>query len=100
MRIGVLGTGMVGRTIATKLVELGHDVTMGSVEGTNVFVCGEEDTAKDEVKALLVDFGWPADSVLDLGDIDGARGMEMYLPLWLRLMGALGTPRFNIAVVE
>jgi 3-hydroxyisobutyrate dehydrogenase-like beta-hydroxyacid dehydrogenase len=30
MRIGVLGTGMVGKTIATKLVELGHDVTMGS----------------------------------------------------------------------
>ena len=30
MRIGVLGTGGVGRTIATKLVELGHEVTMGS----------------------------------------------------------------------
>ena len=30
MRIGVLGTGVVGRTIATKLVELGHEVTMGS----------------------------------------------------------------------
>lgn len=30
MRIGVLGTGEVGRTIATKLVELGHDVRLGS----------------------------------------------------------------------
>lgn len=30
MRIGVLGTGAVGRRIATKLVELGHEVTMGS----------------------------------------------------------------------
>jgi 8-hydroxy-5-deazaflavin:NADPH oxidoreductase len=30
MRIGVLGTGMVGEAIATKLVELGHDVMMGS----------------------------------------------------------------------
>lgn len=30
MRIGVLGTGMVGRTIATKLVGLGHEVMMGS----------------------------------------------------------------------
>jgi len=30
MRIGVLGTGTVGRTIATKLVELGHEVRMGS----------------------------------------------------------------------
>jgi len=30
MKIGVLGTGMVGVTIATKLVQLGHHVTMGS----------------------------------------------------------------------
>jgi predicted dinucleotide-binding enzyme len=213
MRIGVLGTGMVGQTIATKLVELGHEVTMGArsagnekalewaagagdaasagsfadaaahgelvfnctagtasiealraagqeelrgkvlvdvanpldfsrgmpptlsvcnddslgeliqstfpdtrvvkalntvnadvmvdpIERTNVFVCGADDAAKDEVRALLHDFGWPADSVLDLGGIDGARGMEMYLPLWLRMMGALGTPSFNIAIVR
>jgi predicted dinucleotide-binding enzyme len=30
MRIGVLGTGAVGRAIATKLMQLGHEVTMGS----------------------------------------------------------------------
>ena len=30
MRIGVLGTGMVGTTIGTKLVALGHEVRMGS----------------------------------------------------------------------
>jgi len=30
MRIGVLGTGMVGRTIATRLAGLGHQVSMGS----------------------------------------------------------------------
>lgn len=30
MRFGVLGTGMVGATIGTKLVELGHEVKMGS----------------------------------------------------------------------
>ncbi|MFO1513879.1 MAG: NAD(P)-binding domain-containing protein [Verrucomicrobiota bacterium] len=30
MKIGVLGTGMVGVTIATKLIQLGHHVTMGS----------------------------------------------------------------------
>ena len=32
MRIGVLGTGMVGSTIGTKLVSLGHEVMMGSRE--------------------------------------------------------------------
>lgn len=214
MRIGVLGTGTVGRTIASKLVELGHEVTMGSrsaesealrewvaetgggagggtfaeaaaagellfnctaggasldalgeagaanlagkvlvdvanpldfsrgmpptlsvcnddslgeriqaafpdarvVKALNtvnasvmvdpgrvpgehsVFVCGEDAGAKAEASALLQSFGWPADAVIDLGGIDGARGVEMYLPLWLRLMGALGTPTFNIEI--
>ena len=30
MKIGVLGTGMVGNVIATKLAQLGHEVKMGS----------------------------------------------------------------------
>lgn len=214
MRIGVLGTGTVGRTIGTKLVELGHEVTMGSrsagnealrewVDGTggtaaggsfaeaasgaelvfnctagegsldaltaaggdnlagkvlvdvanpldfsqgmpptlsvcnddslgeriqaafpdakvvkalntinarvmtdpgrvpgqhNIFVCGNDVGAKAAVTILLESFGWPREAILDLGDISAARGTEMYLPFWLRLMGALGTPDFNIGV--
>lgn len=35
MRYAVLGTGTVGRTIAGKLVELGHEVMMGSRSGRN-----------------------------------------------------------------
>ena len=35
MKVGVLGTGMVGQAIATKLAELGHEVTMGSREAGN-----------------------------------------------------------------
>ena len=35
MKIGVLGTGTVGQTIATKLVDLGHDVKMGSRSASN-----------------------------------------------------------------
>lgn len=35
MKIGVFGTGMVGTTIATKLVTLGHDVTIGSRSANN-----------------------------------------------------------------
>jgi 8-hydroxy-5-deazaflavin:NADPH oxidoreductase len=30
MKIAVLGTGMVGNAIATKLVQLGHQIMMGS----------------------------------------------------------------------
>ncbi len=35
MKIGVLGTGMVGTIIASKLVQLGHDVKMGSRSADN-----------------------------------------------------------------
>ena len=35
MRIGILGTGAVGETLATKLVEVGHDVVMGSRSAAN-----------------------------------------------------------------
>ena len=35
MRFAVLGTGRVGPTIASKLVALGHEVTMGSRDATN-----------------------------------------------------------------
>ena len=213
MRIGVLGTGVVGQTIATKLVELGHEVTMGArsagsekaaewataagegasegsfadaaahgellfnctagiasldalraageeelrgkvlvdvtnpldfshgmpptlsvcnddslgeqiqrafpdtrvvkalntisarvmvdpIDGTNLLICGDDGAAKQEAVELLAGFGWAAESILELGGIDAARGTEMYLALWLRLMGAQVTPQFNIAVVR
>jgi 8-hydroxy-5-deazaflavin:NADPH oxidoreductase len=202
VKIGVLGTGNVGRTIAAKLVELGHDVRVGSrtakddavtfadaadhgelvfnctagdkslaalsmageesladkilvdvanpldfsqgmpptlavcnedslgeeiqrsfprskvvktlntvncnvmvdpsvVPGEHdVFMCGNDEGAKDEVRELLGSFGWPAERINDLGDITAARGTEMYLPLWLRLMGVAGGANFNIRVVR
>jgi 8-hydroxy-5-deazaflavin:NADPH oxidoreductase len=35
MKVGVLGTGMVGTTLAGKLLELGHEVTIGAREAGN-----------------------------------------------------------------
>jgi predicted dinucleotide-binding enzyme len=62
----------------------------------NLFLCGNDAAAKAEVRAWLTSwFGWPERSFIDLGDIAGARGMEMVLPLWLRLWSALGTPTIN-----
>jgi 8-hydroxy-5-deazaflavin:NADPH oxidoreductase len=40
MRIGVLGTGAVGRTIASRLVGLGHEVCLGARDASNE-VAGE-----------------------------------------------------------
>ena len=50
------------------------------------------------VMALLKEFG--CQQIIDLGDIITARGTEMYLPLWLRLWGALGTGVFNVKIVQ
>jgi 8-hydroxy-5-deazaflavin:NADPH oxidoreductase len=201
MRIGVLGTGMVGRAISGKLAELGHDVQVGSrtagegkvpfaeaaahgelvfnctsgrgslealaAAGTDnlagktlidvsnpldmsgdspallvantdslgeqiqravpearvvkalntmncllmvdpaavpgdhvVFVAGDDESAKAEVTTLLGEFGWPSHRVVDLGDLSGARSMEMYVMLWVRMMPFAGGPMFNIVVAR
>jgi 8-hydroxy-5-deazaflavin:NADPH oxidoreductase len=63
-----------------------------------VFVCGNDDAAKAQVVELLQGFGWPAERVVDLGDLSAARGTEAYVILWLRLWGAFGTPHVNIQV--
>jgi predicted dinucleotide-binding enzyme len=74
-------------------------VEPGLVPGTHtIFVAGNDDDAKAQAKELLEGFGWPPESILDLGDISAARGMEMYLPLWLRLWGATGTGVLNVEV--
>ena len=67
-------------------------------EASSVFLSGNDAAAKASVTELLESFGHT--DVIDLGDITTARGTEMLLPLWLRLMGALGTPAFNVKVVR
>ena len=48
MKFGVLGTGRVGTTIATKLELLGHEVKIGSrsAEGENAIACAETSRAR------------------------------------------------------
>jgi predicted dinucleotide-binding enzyme len=65
-----------------------------------VFVAGDDESAKAEVTTLLGDFGWPSHRVIDLGDLTGARSMEMYVMLWVRMMPFAGGPMFNIAVAR
>lgn len=66
----------------------------------NTFVSGNDAEAKAEVKKLLVSFGWDEDNILDLGDITTARGTEMYLALWVRIMGATNSGVFNLKIVR
>ncbi|MBK8855009.1 MAG: NAD(P)-binding domain-containing protein [Saprospiraceae bacterium] len=66
----------------------------------NVFVCGNDTSAKEEVTNILTSFGWKDKNILDLGDITKARGTEMYLPLWLSIYGATSNGAFNIKLVS
>ena len=76
-------------------------VDPGQVAGGDhdIFVSGNDAAAKARVTELLRQwFGWR--NVIDLGDITTARGVEMLLPVWLRLWGALGTPMFNFKIAR
>jgi hypothetical protein len=66
----------------------------------HVFVSGDDAEAKGRAAGLLGEwFGWEPRDIIDLGGIGTARGTEMMLPLWISLMGTLGTPIFNLRVV-
>ena len=71
----------------------------GQLAGGNhtVFVSGNDVAAKGEVTELLKSFGWR--DIIDIGDITTARGTEMLMPIWIRLMmGPLQTPMFNFKI--
>lgn len=64
-----------------------------------MFMAGNDAEAKRQVKGWLGEwFGWR--DVIDLGDVTNARGMEMLLPIWVRLYGVLGSPIFNFQIVR
>jgi 8-hydroxy-5-deazaflavin:NADPH oxidoreductase len=63
---------------------------------TDIFVCGNDSEAKAQVQKLLEQFGWK--NIVDLGDISAARGTEMWLALWVRLMMKFQNPMFNIHI--
>lgn len=75
-------------------------VDPGRVAGGDhtTFVSGDDPDAKRTVVDLLTAMGHT--DVIDLGDLSTARATEMLLPVWLRLMGALGTPYLQFKIVR
>ena len=67
---------------------------------SQIFVAGDDPGAKAEVRGLLTEFGWADSGIVDLGGIRSARGLEMYVALWVSMAGALGTSMFNIRIVR
>jgi predicted dinucleotide-binding enzyme len=64
----------------------------------DLFLSGDDDGAKVEVAAIARGFGWT--SIVDLGDIKGARAQEAVLPIWVRLWMTGGSPMVNLRVVR
>jgi predicted dinucleotide-binding enzyme len=63
-----------------------------------VFLSGDDDAAKAQVRSLLHDLGWADDAILDLGGIATARGPEYFIVLSMAMLGVLKTPYFNIRI--
>ena len=70
----------------------------GLSEDSTIFVAGNDPDARQTAAALAADLGWA--DVFDLGDLTGARALEMFIPLWVRMYVHLGRPNFNIKVVR
>jgi hypothetical protein len=65
-----------------------------------VFICGNDIGAKAKTTEVLHEFGWKPENIMDLGDITSSRGMEMIIPMWLRVMTTLGNGAFNFKFVS
>lgn len=70
----------------------------GLGDDSTIFVAGNDPAARQTAASLASDLGWT--DVFDLGDLTAARGLEMFIPLWVRIYGQLGRPQFNIKVVR
>ncbi|MBX2964510.1 MAG: NAD(P)-binding domain-containing protein [Cyclobacteriaceae bacterium] len=64
------------------------------------YICGNDAAAKSKVMALLKEFGWKENNILDLGDITNARATEAVLPIWLRVWNVTKTGAFNFRIIS
>jgi len=65
----------------------------------DIFVAGDDVPSRERVARFLRDeFGWK--TVVDLGDLTAARGLEMMIMVWIKIWQVLGTGDFNFKVVR
>jgi len=89
----------VVKALNTVTAKLMVDATQVGGGDTALMICGNDAGAKEEVKKFLSEqFGWR--DYLDLGDITASRNLEAYVPLWVRIWQATGTPMFNLKIVR
>lgn len=89
--VKALNTMWCGLMVNPSLINNGDHTT---------FISGNDVHAKELVKDILKSFGWTDKNIIDLGDITSARATEMYLALWVRVLGAINTATFNIKIAR
>jgi 8-hydroxy-5-deazaflavin:NADPH oxidoreductase len=88
----------VVKSLNTAAIEVQADPSLTGP--ATVFVSGDDEAAKAEVKRLLYDLGWTDEGIIDLGGIRTARGPENYIVLFFETIGVLKTPFFNIHIAR
>jgi 8-hydroxy-5-deazaflavin:NADPH oxidoreductase len=86
----------VVKSLNTAAIEVQADPSLTGP--ATVFLSGDDDTAKNEVRDLLHDLGWKDEAIIDLGGIQTARGPESYIVLFFDTIRVLKTPFFNIHI--
>src|SRR2546427_12612740 len=65
-------------------------ITPKMKDGTpDMLIAGNDKGAKETVGDLMQEFGWG--KPIDVGGIDGARWLEAWVPLWVRICQAVGS---------
>jgi 8-hydroxy-5-deazaflavin:NADPH oxidoreductase len=88
----------VVKSLNTAAIEVQADPSL--VGPATVFLSGEDEAAKTEVKGLLRDLGWKDEGIIDLGGVRTARGPENYIVLFFATIGVLKSPFFNIHITR
>jgi hypothetical protein len=88
----------VVKSLNTAAIEVQADPSL--VGPATVFVSGDDEAAKTQVKHLLHDLGWKDEGIIDLGGVRTARGPENYIVLFFETIGVLKTPFFNLHITR
>lgn len=92
------GTRVV-KTLNTMLFSVMADPRSLSAPAS-VFVSGNDEGAKTTVAALLGELGWPADWIVDLGDIASARATEALMLMVPHVLRRYGFKPFALSLAR
>lgn len=85
---------LVAKTLNTVNCAVMVDPSRAGDGDTSIFVASDHAEARRVARELLAALGWR--DVIEFGELSAARGLEMWLLLWVRLMRQFGTPDFNL----